>query len=126
MRFLSIWKGNQRINEHVVNAVLAVAIGLISAIGAIVFRFMIKYFQYLFYHNTRDFLTFHHTLPLYWKILMPALGGLVVGPLIYFGARETKGHGVPEIMEALLLRRGVYGHYPYFLSPCLWRGLWHR
>ncbi len=106
MGFLSIWKGNQRINEHVVNAVLAVAIGLISAVGAIAFRFMIKYFQDLFYHNTKDFLTFHHTLPLYWKILMPALGGLVVGPLIYFGARETKGHGVPEIMEALLLKGG--------------------
>jgi Trk K+ transport system NAD-binding subunit len=36
--------------------------------------------------------------------LIPALGGLVVGPLIYFFARETKGHGVPEVMAAVALR----------------------
>lgn len=34
-------------------------------------------------------------------------GGLVVGPLIYFLAREAKGHGVPEVMEAVTLKRGV-------------------
>lgn len=30
-------------------------------------------------------------------ILIPALGGLIVGPLKYFFAREAKGHGVPEV-----------------------------
>ena len=40
-------------------------------------------------------------------ILMPALGGLIVGPLVYYFAREAKGHGVPEVMEALELRGGV-------------------
>ena len=33
-------------------------------------------------------------------------GGLIVGPLIYFFAREAKGHGVPEVMEAVALRGG--------------------
>ena len=30
----------------------------------------------------------------------------MVGPLVYFGAREAKGHGVPEVMEAVALRNG--------------------
>jgi CIC family chloride channel protein len=43
----------------------------------------------------------------YWRLLLPALGGLIVGPLIYFFAREAKGHGVPEVMAAVALRGGV-------------------
>jgi H+/Cl- antiporter ClcA len=39
--------------------------------------------------------------------LIPALGGAIVGPLIYFFAREAKGHGVPEVMAAVALRGGV-------------------
>jgi CIC family chloride channel protein len=30
----------------------------------------------------------------------------LVGPLVYFLAREAKGHGVPEVMEAVALRGG--------------------
>ena len=33
-------------------------------------------------------------------VLAPAVGGLIVGPLVYFLAREAKGHGVPEVMDA--------------------------
>ncbi|GAH15688.1 unnamed protein product, partial [marine sediment metagenome] len=45
--------------------------------------------------------------PWYFRILIPALGGLVVGPVVYFLAREAKGHGVPEVMEAVTLRSGM-------------------
>jgi hypothetical protein len=38
---------------------------------------------------------------------MPAVGGAVVGPIIYFWAREAKGHGVPEVMEAVALKGGL-------------------
>jgi len=37
---------------------------------------------------------------------MPTLGCLVWGLAVHFGARETKGHGVPEVMEAIVLRDG--------------------
>lgn len=37
--------------------------------------------------------------------LVPILGGMIVGPLILF-AQEAKGHGVPEVMQALVLRGG--------------------
>ncbi|MCH7667448.1 MAG: chloride channel protein, partial [Acidobacteria bacterium] len=39
-------------------------------------------------------------------LLVPAVGGLIVGPLVYFWAREARGHGVPEVMEAVALRGG--------------------
>jgi len=99
---LSRW----RFNQHVYLSVLAIFIGILGGYGAVLFRFAIKAAQYGFYQNTRDFLTFAHTLPLYLKIGLPALGGLLVGPIIYFGADEAKGHGVPEVMEAVALRGG--------------------
>jgi CIC family chloride channel protein len=99
---LSRW----RFNQHVYLSVLAILIGILGGYGAVLFRFAIKAAQYGFYQNTRDFLTFAHTLPLYLKIGLPALGGLLVGPIIYFGADEAKGHGVPEVMEAVALRGG--------------------
>jgi CIC family chloride channel protein len=39
-------------------------------------------------------------------VLLPAMGGLMVGPLIERFAREAKGHGVPEVMTALASRGG--------------------
>jgi len=39
-------------------------------------------------------------------VLAPSAGGLVVGLITYRFAREVKGHGVPEVIEAVALRGG--------------------
>ncbi|MGD8434777.1 MAG: chloride channel protein, partial [Syntrophobacterales bacterium] len=95
-----------RLHHHVYLSVLAILIGILGGYGALLFRYAIKVAQFCFYQNTNDILTFAHTLPVYLIVGLPALGGLVVGPIIYFGAREAKGHGVPEVMEAVALKGG--------------------
>jgi len=95
-----------RLHQHVYLSLVAILIGFLGGYGALLFRYAIKAAQFGFYQNTSDYLTFHQTLPLYLKIGLPAVGGLIVGPLIYFGAREAKGHGVPEVMEAVALKGG--------------------
>jgi CIC family chloride channel protein len=40
-----------------------------------------------------------------WVILIPPLGGLLVGIMIYFWEPTLKGHGIPEAMESVL-----FGH----------------
>ncbi|MEW6173322.1 MAG: chloride channel protein [Bacillota bacterium] len=82
---------------------LAVAVGVVSAFGAIAFRWLIGSFQTLFFGGGGHVLSF---LGQYYVIVIPAAGGLLVGPLVYFFAREAKGHGVPEVMEAVALRGG--------------------
>jgi CIC family chloride channel protein len=41
-----------------------------------------------------------------WLIVVPVVGALLGGPIIAFFASEAKGHGVPEVMQALVLRGG--------------------
>ncbi|NIP33983.1 MAG: chloride channel protein, partial [Thermoplasmata archaeon] len=37
-----------------------------------------------------------------WYAIVPAIGGLIVGPLVWWGAREAKAHGVPEVMDSVI------------------------
>jgi chloride channel protein, CIC family len=38
------------------------------------------------------------------SVLVPVLGGLVVGLMARFGSERIRGHGIPEAMETILLR----------------------
>ncbi len=86
--------------------IIAVLIGVLGGFGAIFFRFAIKFFQGFFFGSFHSSLDYISKLPWYMKLLAPAAGGLIVGPIVYYFAREAKGHGVPEVMEAVALRDG--------------------
>ena len=73
-------------------------VGVGAGFGAIFFRWMISLFQNLFFDHGQHVLSFMGS---YYVIIIPAIGGFVVGLLVYFFARETKGHGVPEVMLAV-------------------------
>ncbi|MBW2435766.1 MAG: chloride channel protein, partial [Deltaproteobacteria bacterium] len=103
---LSNWKKLQA-NEHTIMAVLGVVVGLAGGFGAVGFRYLIDFFQTLAYGGKEDLLGLVVNLPWYHRVLVPAIGGLIVGPLVYFFAREAKGHGVPEVMESVALKGGV-------------------
>jgi len=87
--------------------ILAILIGIIGGYGAILFRFMIRFVQGSSFGSWHLDLAYIEAMPWYWKLIIPAVGGLIVGPIIYFFAREAKGHGVPEVMEAIILKGGV-------------------
>ncbi|UCG13357.1 MAG: chloride channel protein, partial [Deltaproteobacteria bacterium] len=95
-----------RLEEHLTLYLLAIAVGILGGYGAILFRVLIKASQYLFYQNTNDFLSFADQVPFYLKLFIPALGGLLVGLIIHWGAEKAKGHGVPELIDAVVIRGG--------------------
>lgn len=111
-----MWRMKKRISELYHNyfaysfaslAFLSVVIGIIGGYGAIIFRYAIRFFRRLFFGGTTDLLTILSQMPWYKYILLPAFGGLIIGPIIYFFAREAKGHGVPGVMEAVALKGGM-------------------
>jgi CIC family chloride channel protein len=81
----------------------ALLVGAGAGFGAVIFRWLIGSFTHLAFDGGKIALGF---LGRYYVILIPALGGLLVGPMIYFFAREAKGHGVPEVMAAVALQGG--------------------
>ncbi len=92
-------------SEHIRLTLLAVLIGLIAGFASVGFKVMIQFFQNQFWRAS-DIISAVTSQPWYFTLLIPALGGLIISPIIYYGAREAKGHGVPEIMESLVFRGG--------------------
>jgi H+/Cl- antiporter ClcA/CBS domain-containing protein len=52
-----------------------------------------------------------------WVILVPVLGGLVVGAMARWGSRAIRGHGIPEAMEQVLLNESRIAPRITFLKP---------
>ena len=92
-----------RTSELTRGIVLIILVGLASGMGAVIFRWMISGFQTGFFEGGATALSF---LGRYYVVVLPALGGLLVGVLVYFFAREAKGHGVPEVMLAVAAAGG--------------------
>lgn len=91
------------ISEQTFVIILAVLVGTIAGFASIAVTYLIKFFHGLFFEQASDMFAF---LGQYSIILIPAIGGLLVGPLVFFGAKEAKGHGVPEVMVSVALRGG--------------------
>jgi CIC family chloride channel protein len=82
---------------------LALLVGLGAGLGAILFRWLIGVVRWISFEWLPDVTAGWGAA---YVVIAPTIGGLLVGPLIYFFAREAKGHGVPEVMEAVALRGG--------------------
>ncbi len=96
-----------KMTEHTFMVVMALIIGALAGFGAILIRTMINGISGLAFQGQESLLSNIIASPWYVKILVPALGGVIVGPMIHFFAREAKGHGVPEVMQSIILRGGV-------------------
>jgi CIC family chloride channel protein len=92
-----------RTSDAVYFLMFSVLVGSGGGFGAVFFRWLILQFKNLFFTKGQDLLGF---LGHSYIILIPAIGGLIVGPLIYFFAREAKGHGVPEVINAMITNSG--------------------
>lgn len=93
--------------EHTFMVILAVFVGLITGYGALGLRYLIHLIQVASTQHFAYTLSMVADLPWYQKLLMPAIGGLLVGPIVTFLSKEVKGHGVPEVMESIMLRNGM-------------------
>lgn len=52
-----------------------------------------------------------------WVILVPVVGGLIVGLMARWGSRAIRGHGIPEAMEQVLLNESKIPPRITFLKP---------
>jgi CIC family chloride channel protein len=92
--------------------ILALFLGIVTGLGAVLFRGLISLLHNLFfagqfsmYYDANVF-----TAPSRWGaliILAPVVGAVIVTFLVSNFAPEAKGHGVPEVMDAIYYREGI-------------------
>ena len=98
-RLSSLLKREYWMNQERSLVGIALAIGVVSGFSAAILVWMIGLIG--------DYLHVTHpsNLP-WWALFAPAVGGLLVGPIVTKAAPETRGHGVPEVMLAVARNRG--------------------
>jgi len=86
---------------------LAVVVGILGGFGALFFKKLIFLFQVVFWSQPGMSPDALLEVAWYRRLLLPGVGGAIVGLLIYFLAREARGPGVPEVMIAVITRNSV-------------------
>lgn len=100
-------------------SLLAALIGLIAGLVAYALYKLIGLFTNLFFFHewstTFRSVGSHHLGA--WVILVPVVGGLIVGVMAKYGSSKIKGHGIPEAMEAVLTNRSRIAPRVAILKP---------
>ncbi len=92
-----------RLEKNWLIVAIAALIGTVTAHGAMLFAWMVHQGEALLNTLTAD----TSPVPLWLALALPIAGALVCGVIVHFGAPEARGHGVPEVLTALLTRKGL-------------------
>lgn len=103
---------NERRLPLVLLCVLALVVGSVTGFGAVVFRGLIGWVHNLLFLGKLaiSYDSSQFTPPAPWGmlvVLVPVLGALGVTFIVTHFAPEAKGHGVPEVMDAIYYQRGT-------------------
>src|ERR1041384_85704 len=88
-------------------SLVAIPIGIISAYVAVALLALITFFTNVFFFQRFRFAPAcpaMHTLGP-WVIVVPVVGGLIIGFMARYGSEKIRGHGIPEALEAILFGR---------------------
>jgi CIC family chloride channel protein len=98
---------------------VALVIGMGATLLAALLLKMIAFSTNLFYyHRFSDVAVRPADSALgHWMIVVPVIGGLLVGCMARFGSEKIRGHGIPEAIEAILLHRAKVSWKVAFLKP---------
>src|SRR2546423_4416346 len=84
---------------------MAALIGVISAFVALALLRLIGFFTHLFYYHAIDsrLVSPADNRLGVWALVVPIVGGLIVGLMARYGSERIRGHGIPEALEAILI-----------------------
>jgi H+/Cl- antiporter ClcA/CBS domain-containing protein len=98
---------------------LAAVIGVLATFAAFVLLSLIHWFTNLFFFGQFSFADRSPALNTLgpWVIVIPVIGGLIVGMMARFGSEKIRGHGIPEAIEAILFGKSKMSPKVAVLKP---------
>lgn len=94
-------------NDQVILSVLALLIGVAAGMAETVFRAALALVQELGYgFSSEKVASLAAALPWWQLLLVPSLGGLLIGLFIYFFMPDRRPQGVAQVIESSALRGG--------------------
>src|SRR5580700_7483673 len=100
-------------------SLLAAAIGITAGIIAYLLYNLIGLFTNIAFYHRFSFVfrsARENHLGL-WVIVVPVIGGIIVGIMARYGSDKIRGHGIPEAMEAVLINRSPIEPKVAILNP---------
>lgn len=103
-----------------------IKISIMAVAVAISISLVAKFLMHLIYLITN--ITFYGTFSLadvppsgntlgWWVVLIPTLGGVIVGLMALYGSKAIRGHGIPEAMEQILTNQSKIKPTITYLKP---------
>jgi H+/Cl- antiporter ClcA len=100
-------------------SLLAIIIGCCVSVIAKVLVYLINLITNICFHHS---FSVSHSSPAdntvgLFVIIIPAIGGLIVGLMAFYGSKAIRGHGIPEAMEQILTNSSKIKPAITFLKP---------
>jgi len=119
----------ERVDDHLADftrdkrililSLMALAIGAISAGVAYVLVWLISVITGIAFYQrfSSDVLSPARNHLGYFIVLVPVIGGLIIGLMARYGSEKIRGHGIPEALEAILFGRSRMSPKVVVLKP---------
>jgi H+/Cl- antiporter ClcA len=100
-------------------SLLAVLIGVCTSFIAKLLVYLINLVTNLSFHHQFSFASSNPAPNDFglWVIIIPAIGGVIVGLFALYGSKAIRGHGIPEAMEQILTNKSKIKPAITFLKP---------
>ncbi|UEG49937.1 chloride channel protein [Ferruginibacter lapsinanis] len=100
-------------------ALLAIGIAVLTSLLAKVLVSLINLVTNISFHGN---FSITHVSPLgntlgVWVIVIPVIGGIIVGLMALYGSKAIRGHGIPEAMEQILTNQSKIKPTITYLKP---------
>lgn len=114
VKYVSV-KKSRLIKTSIYAVLVAIAISFIAKFLVLLINFVTN----ISFYGSFD-LNFHSPAGNHlgmWVIIIPAIGGILVGLMALYGSKAIRGHGIPEAMEQILVNQSKIRPSITFLKP---------
>lgn len=96
-----------QMTEFIYMILMSIVIGVLVGFGSVGVKYLIEFITDWVFSGEGTTTERVIATPWYMLLIIPTVGGLIVGPFAHFIVPSSKGHGVSEVIQSLLTKGGI-------------------